>query len=95
MFVFMGLGSVFAGILSYFPFLTILSHNKNILFIISGMILLISGILQFINYNKSCIIIDKDSCNKNKKISLYTYIISLILFVISSFVVYILPKILY
>jgi hypothetical protein len=93
LFVLLGAGATFASIVNFFPQLIIISQYKITISIITGIILIIAGIL----IKKASLLpcpIDpslKDACLKTRKRSKVIYFISTAIFVFASFFTYILP----
>ena len=54
LFVFFGAGAILTGIISYAPFLVVLSKYKVTLFIFSGLLLLVAGYLIWYSRNAPC-----------------------------------------
>ncbi len=93
LFVLLGAGATFASIVNFFPQLIIISQYKVTISIITGIILIIAGIL----IKKASLLpcpIDpslKDTCLKTRKRAKVIYFISTAIFVFASFFTYILP----
>jgi len=93
--VMLGFGSVFAALIANLPWLVILSKYKILLFIISGLILILAFIL-FYRFADHCPIDKKQAiyCRRVKKFSKFILYISAIFYVIGFSFAFILPKLL-
>ncbi len=94
LFVAIGAGATLAGIVSTVPQLIWLSKHKIFLFGFSGLMLLFSAIMRYISRNTPCPI-NKDLasvCMKTRKISLWIYIGSVIIYVTGFFFAFIAPR---
>ena len=80
LFVAIGAGAVLAGLISNMPFLIVLSKYKIILFIISGLLILISGFLIWYTRNAPCPAdpLKAKACNRLRKLSIVIYLFSLL-----------------
>ena len=90
LFVAVGAGAILAGLLSTMPFLIVLSKYKTILFIISGILIMFSGLLIWYNRNAPCPAdpVKAKACNLVRKISILVYLFSLIIYFIGLFFSY-------
>ena len=81
LFVAIGAGAVLAGLISNMPFLIVLSKYKIILFIISGLLILISGFLIWYTRNAPCPAdpLKAMACNRLRKLSILIYLFSSLL----------------
>ncbi len=95
LFVALGAGAILAGLLSNLPFLIILSKYKVFLFIVSGILILISGFLIWYNRNAPCPAdpLKAKACNRLRKISLFIYLFSLTIYLIGFFFAFLITKI--
>jgi len=95
LFVALGAGAILAGLLSNLPFLIILSKYKVFLFIVSGILILISGFLIWYNRNAPCPTdpLKAKACNRLRKISLFIYLFSLTIYLIGFFFAFLITKI--
>ncbi|CAA6808468.1 MAG: Unknown protein [uncultured Campylobacterales bacterium] len=91
LFVSLGAGAVFASLVSSFPFLITLSEYKVVLFVVAGIMILVSGYLEFF-YNKSCPIDKKEACSSGKKFSKIIFYISVGIYILGFSFAFILPK---
>lgn len=91
LFVILGAGAVFAGLTSTFPQLIWLSEHKTSLFIVAGILLLLSGYGEHKNRNKSCDYAHKEACNQTRSLVTRLWKVSLILYGIGLFFAFILP----
>ena len=87
LFVALGAGAILAGIVTNFPFLIVLSKYKILLFIISGLLLIISGFLIWHSRNAPCPAdsLKAKACNRLRKISIFVYFSSLLIYLIGFF----------
>ena len=87
LFVALGAGAVLVGLLSNFPFLIILSKYKHILFLISGFLIGLSGILIWKSRNAPCPAdpLKAKACALLRKISVFIYLFSIIVYLIGFF----------
>ena len=88
-----GAGSTLAAMITYIPALIWLSVYKIPIFIFAGIMLTVSGIMQYYNKNQACPIdsSQNQACSTSKKISKYVYILSLTIYLISGFMIFIAP----
>ena len=91
-----GSGAVLAGLISNVPQLLILSKYKIFIFSIAGILILLGGIVRWVNRNALCPIdpIEAKLCANLRIITKYIYIFSVILFLIGGFFAFIAPKLL-
>ena len=86
--IFVG-GMVVSSYISLFPWLIPLSKYKSILFIGTGLLLLINGIILFIK--KSCPIDKKKECESATKRSNLIYIVAVIFYTVGILFSFIIP----
>ena len=91
LFVALGAGAAFAGLVINFPQLIFISQHKISLFIFAGVMLTISGTMRFINRNSSC---PSDSssaktCGRLRHINNIVFFFSLIIYSIGFFFAFI------
>jgi hypothetical protein len=93
LFVTIGAGAAFAGVVSNVPQLIWLSEHKIGLFIFAGVMLLVSGIVRYIIRNAPCPIdpVKADACTRLRKVSLRIYIVSLLIYVTGFFFAFVAP----
>lgn len=94
LFVAIGAGAVLAGLISNMPFLIVLSKYKIILFIISGLLILISGFLIWYTRNAPCPAdpLKARACNRLRILSIVIYLFSLVVYLIGFFFAFIITK---
>ncbi len=94
LFVAIGAGAVLAGLVSSMPILITLSKHKVILFIISGLLLFISGFLIWHNRNAPCPTdpLKARACNRLRKLSVFIYLSSIIVYSIGFFFAFLITK---
>ena len=87
LFVALGAGAILAGIVTNLPFLIVLSKYKILLFIISGLLLITSGFLIWQTRNAPCPAdpLKAKACNRLRKISIFVYFSSLLIYLIGFF----------
>ena len=93
LFVALGAGAIFAGLVAEFPQIVWLSENKAGLFIVSGLLIGTSGYFQWRNRNAPCPV-DPDlarSCMRTRTVSRWIYFSSLLLFIVGGLFAYALP----
>ncbi len=89
----LGLGSVLLGLVQNFPALIWISENKFWSFLISGLLLVLSGYWQF-RYRNHCPA-DPElarACQWSKTWGYRIYVLSLLLFVVGFVFAYVLPR---
>ena len=87
LFVALGAGAVLAGLISNMPFLVVLSKYKTSLFIISALLIIVSGFLIWHTRNAPCPAdpLKAKACNRLRKISIFVYFSSLLIYLIGFF----------
>lgn len=90
----LGAGGVMASIYANIPGYTTLVQNKNLLFIIVAVLLLINGLILWLNRNAPCPLDAKKAmiCMKSRKISHTIYRISLGIYCVGFFFSYVAAK---
>jgi hypothetical protein len=91
LFVGLGAGAVFAGLTSAVPQLIWVSEHKVSVFIIAGLLLLISRYLELKNKDKPCDISQREICEQTRNWSLYIWSLSLIFYGVGLFFAFVLP----
>ncbi len=83
----LGAGAVLAGLITNFPQLLFLSKYKIYVFSIAGLLITISGYMLWVNRNAPCPIdpMAAKLCNRLRKLSIYIYFFSLIIFITGLF----------
>lgn len=97
LFVTLGAGAALAGLVSNVPWLIALSEHKKWVFGIAGALLLVTGVLRFLNRNAYCPA-DKAqalACTKLRKISAWMYWISVGIYATGFFFAFIAVRIFY
>jgi len=90
----LGLGAAMAGFLGEYPELIWFSENKLSLFIVAGLLISVSGFLQWKNRNAPCPVGPKgEACARTRKLSRVIYFISLGVYLTGLSFAYILPYI--
>ena len=92
-----GAGAALASIVHVTPWLVYLSKYKIYTFLFSGLMLIIAGFFIYRSRNDPCPI-DPDqamACMKMRKISLYIYFLSILIFLIGFFFAFVAVKIFY
>ena len=89
----LGAGAALASLVAVFPQIVWISENKEIIFLISTVLMLIGGIVQWRNRYAPCPIDPKlrQACLRTRKFSLGIYLISLVLLMIGGWFAFIQP----
>jgi hypothetical protein len=84
LFVTLGMGAAFAGLLSHVPQLIWLSEHKGGLFLFAGIMLILGGFAQYKAKDLPCPIdpMEADACAKTRKWSKVIYLVSVAIYVI-------------
>jgi len=92
-----GAGAALASIVHATPWLVYLSKYKVYTFLFSGFMLIIAGFFLFRSRNDPCPIDlnQAEACMRMRKVSLYIYFFSILLFLIGFFFAFIAVKIFY
>jgi hypothetical protein len=95
LFITLGLGATLAGLTSTFPQMIWLSEHKNILFPSAGLMLVLAGYMQWQARFMPCPVdpIQAKSCMRLRRISLWIYIVSVIIFLTGTFFTFVAPYI--
>ena len=83
----LGMGAALAGFISVAPWITVISEYKVFIFIGAGILLILSSYFLWINRNAPCPTDAKQAkaCALLRKFSLYTIIISIVIYIIGFF----------
>jgi predicted membrane channel-forming protein YqfA (hemolysin III family) len=83
----LGMGAALAGFISVAPWITVFSKYKIFIFVGAGILLVLSSYFLWINRNAPCPIDPKQAkaCKLLRKFSLYTIIISIVIYIIGFF----------
>jgi hypothetical protein len=89
----LGAGAALASLVAVFPQIVWISENKEIIFLISTLLMVIGGIVQWRNRYAPCPIDPKlrQACLRTRKVSLGIYLISLVLLIIGGWFAFIQP----
>jgi len=89
----LGAGAALASLVAVFPQIVWVSENKEIIFLISTVLMAIGGIVQWRNRYAPCPIDPKlrQACLRTRKVSLSIYLISLVLLMIGGWFAFIQP----
>lgn len=89
----LGAGAALASLVAVFPQIVWISENKEIIFLISTLLMVIGGIVQWRNRYAPCPIDSKlrQACLRTRKVSLGIYLISLVLLMIGGWFAFIQP----
>ena len=89
----LGAGAALASLVAVFPQIVWVSENKEVIFLISTVLMLIGGIVQWRNRYAPCPIDPKlrQACLKTRKVSLVIYLTSLLLLIIGAWFAFIQP----
>ena len=83
----LGMGAALAGFISVAPWITVISEYKIFIFVGAGILLILSTYFLWINRNAPCPTDAKQAkaCALLRKFSLYTIIISIVIYIIGFF----------
>lgn len=89
----LGLGAALVGLTTWFPSLIWVSEHKASVFVFSGIMLSLNGLLLWRNRNASCPIdpVLRDACIKGRNFSFKIYVFSIGVFLVGSLFAFILP----
>ena len=89
----LGAGAALASLVAIFPQIVWVSENKEIIFLISAVLMLVGGIVQWRNRYAPCPIDPKlrQACLRTRKVSFSIYLISLVLLMIGGWFAFIQP----
>ena len=89
----LGAGAALASLVAVFPQIVWISENKEIIFLMSTLLMVIGGIVQWRNRYAPCPIDPKlrQACLKTRKVSLGIYLMSLVLLIIGGWFAFIQP----
>jgi hypothetical protein len=89
----LGAGAALASLVAVFPQIVWISENKEIIFLISTLLIVIGGIVQWRNRYAPCPIDPnlRQACLRTRKFSLGIYLISLVLLMIGGWFAFIQP----
>lgn len=89
----LGAGAALASLVAVFPQIVWVSENKELVFLISTVLMVIGGIVQWRNRFAPCPIDPKlrQACLRTRKVSLTIYLISLVLLMIGGWFAFIQP----
>ena len=92
-----GAGAALASIVHVTPWLVYLSKYKVYTFLLSGLMLIIAGFFIYRSRNDPCPIDQEQAmaCMRMRKVSLYIYFLSILIFLIGFFFAFIAVKIFY
>lgn len=91
----LGAGAALASLVAIFPQIVWVSENKEIIFLISTVLMVIGGIVQWRNRYAPCPVDPKlrQACLRTRKVSLSMYLFSLALLLIGGWFAFIQPLI--
>lgn len=94
LFVAIGAGATLAGLVSTVPQLVWLSKHKIALFAFSGAMLTLSAVLRYTSRNAPCPIdpVMAGHCQRTRRISLWVYLVSVMIYAIGFFFAFIAPR---
>ena len=95
--VLLGAGSVMASLFANVPGMIWVSANKDLVFIVAGVLLIAGGYLQYRARFLPCPAdpAQAEACNRSRKVSKIIYIVAVVLYLIGGFTSYILVELLY
>ena len=90
----LGGGPILAALFTSFPKLLLIEKYSVLLFIVSGSLILASGVLRWQNKNYACPTDPKEekTCSRLNCFNKYLYIFTIIIFTIGGFSTFILPR---
>ena len=93
----LGMGAALAGFISVVPWITVISKYKIFIFVGAGVLLILSSYFLWINRNAPCPTDAKQAkaCALLRKFSLYTIIISIVIYIIGFFFAFFAADLLY
>ena len=93
----LGMGAALAGFISVAPWITVISKYKIYIFAGAGVLLILSSYFLWINRNAPCPTDAKQSkaCALLRKFSLYTIIISIVIYIVGFFFAFLAANILF
>ena len=96
LFVALGMGATFASFIGVFPQVVWLSKYKISIFIMSGALILFSGVIHYLNRNAPCPIDPKlaKACMSARKWSFYILVVTIILWLVGAFFAFLAPLVL-
>lgn len=82
-----GAGAALAGLVTAVPQLVWISEHKTLVFTVAGIMIVISGILQWLNRNAPCPTdpIQAKACTRLRKTGLWIYLSSIVVYAIGFF----------
>ena len=94
LFVALGAGAVLAGLISNMPFLVVLSKYKTSLFIISALLIIVSGFLIWHTRNAPCPAdpLKARACKRLRVASLVIYYFSIFIYFLGFFFAFVITK---
>lgn len=95
LFVLLGAGAVFAGLVSSIPQITWLSAYKEWVFAFAGLMLLVSGFLELGRGSNTCPPDSglADACKATKRGSFWIWVVSCVIYLIGGLVAFVLPAV--
>ena len=83
----LGLGAAFAGLVGAVPQIVWLSENKILVFVVSGGLIALSGLMTYLNRNAPCPIDPQEAkaCNVSRYWSIRILIVSSVIWLIGAF----------
>ena len=96
LFVVLGMGAAFAGLVGTFPQLVWISEHKVFIFGLGGLLLAVGGFLQWKNRNLACPIDSNlgEACATTRDWSRVIYFVALGLYLVGAFFAFLAPRIL-
>ena len=90
-FVTLGAGATFAGIIGFFPWLVLLSEHKSLLFLVAGCLLFLSKFIRGIDVRDECLPGQGELCESVQKKTNVVWQASLIIYILGFFFAFVLP----
>jgi hypothetical protein len=89
----LGAGAALASLVSVFPQIVWISEHKEIIFLISAFLMIVTGFIQWRNLKAPCPVDPelRNACLKTRKTSLRIYLFSLVLMLVGAWFAFIQP----
>ncbi len=91
----LGMGATFASLTSTFPQMIWVAEKKDILFLITGVLLFLSYFFMRRSKNEACPIDQKENCGRARNFSHYVFYFSLVMYIVGLSFSYIIPRVIY